>query len=374
MSTPDRRAMVERPGKDLSVRRQCTLLNLARSGVYRPKPVPVADDLAVMRRIDELHLELPFYGSRRMMFELNKEGRGVNRKRVRRLMRVMGIEALVPRPGTSKAAPGHRIYPYLLRGLAISEPNHVWASDITYIPMAHGFLYLVAIIDWASRAVLAWRLSNTIDSGFCVEALEEALARHGKPRIFNTDQGAQFTSAAFTGKLEAAGVAISMDGRGRFMDNIFIERLWRSIKYEEVHLKAYADGREARAGIGSWMTFYNFRRPHEQPDADGGVARRHGQNRGGAKSCGYAASHGQRKRVAHIPTAEAEARSGLIIKGQGQARLHLKSKPPWSHQWGPVQSRLRKWRCVIVQQCRRSQPRRQKSGFWGSATFPQRPE
>ena len=157
MSTPDRTAMVERPGKDLSVRRQCTLLNLARSGVYRPKPVPAADDLAVMRRIDELHLELPFYGSRRMMFELNKEGRGVNRKRVRRLMRVMGIEALVPRPGTSKAAPGHRIYPYLLRGLAITEPNHVWASDITYIPMAHGFLYLVAIIDWASRAVLAWR-------------------------------------------------------------------------------------------------------------------------------------------------------------------------------------------------------------------------
>ena len=245
------------------MRRQCTLLNLARSGVYRPKPVPAADDLAVMRRIDELHLELPFYGSRRMMFELNKEGRGVNRKRVRRLMRVMGIEALVPRPGTSKAAPGHRIYPYLLRGLAITEPNHVWASDITYIPMAHGFLYLVAIIDWASRAVLAWRLSNTIDSGFCVEALEEALAQHGKPRIFNTDQGAQFTSAAFTGKLEAAGVAISMDGRGRFMDNIFIERLWRSIKYEEVHLKAYADGREARAGIGSWMIFYNFRRPHQ---------------------------------------------------------------------------------------------------------------
>src|ERR1019366_2858560 len=193
MSTPDRRAMVERPGTDLSVRRQCTLLNLARSGVYRPKPVPAADDLAVMRRIDELHLELPFYGSRRVMFELNKEGRGGNRKRG-------------------------------LRGLAISEPNHVWASDITYRPMAHGFLYLVAIIDWASRAVLAWRLSNTIDSGFCVEALEEALALHGKPGIFNTDQGAQFTSAAFTSKLEAAGVAISMDGRGRFMDNIFIER------------------------------------------------------------------------------------------------------------------------------------------------------
>jgi len=263
MSAPDRRAMVERPGVDLSVRRQCALLNLARSGVYRPKPVIGAGDLALMRRIDELHLELPFYGSRRMTFELNKEDRGVNRKRVQRLMRVMGIEALVPRPGTSKPAPGHKIYPYLLRGLAIAEPNHVWAADITYIPMARGFLYLVAIIDWASRAVLAWRLSNTIDSRFCVEALDEALDRYGKPKIFNTDQGAQFTSAAFTDKLEKADVAISMDGRGRFMDNIFIERLWRSIKYEEVHLKAYADGREGRAGIGSWMTFYNFRRPHQ---------------------------------------------------------------------------------------------------------------
>jgi len=268
MSALDRRAMVERPGKDLSVRRQCALLSLARSGVYRPKSVTGADDLALMRRIDELHLELPFFGSRRMTFELNTrgrppDGRAINRKRVRRLMRVMGIEALVPRPGTSKAAPGHKIYPYLLRGLAITEPNHVWAADITYIPMARGFLYLVAIIDWASRAVLAWRLSNTIDSGFCVAALEEALKRHGRPKIFNTDQGSQFTSAVFTGKLEAAGVAISMDGRGRFMDNIFIERLWRSIKYEEVHLKAYADGLEARAGIGNWMTFYNFRRPHQ---------------------------------------------------------------------------------------------------------------
>lgn len=247
----------------MSVRRQCALLNLERSGVYRPKPVIGAGDLALMRRIDELHLELPFYGSRRMTFKLNKEGRGVNRKRVQRLMRVMGIEALVPRPGTSKPAPGHKIYPYLLRGLAIAEPNHVWAADITYIPMARGFIYLVAIIDWASRAVLGWRLSNTIDSRFCVEALEEALERYGKPKIFNTDQGAQFTSTAFTDKLEKAGVAISMDGRGRSMDNIFIERLWRSIKYEEVHLKAYADGREARAGIGSWMTFYNFRRPHQ---------------------------------------------------------------------------------------------------------------
>ena len=263
MSAPARRAKVERSGAELSVRRQCALLNVARSGVYRPQPETSADDLALMRRIDELYLEKPFYGSRRMTFDLNEEGRGVNRKRVQRLMRLMGLEGLVPRPGTSKAAPGNKIYPYLLRGVSITEPNHVWASDITYIPMASGFLYLVAVIDWASRAVLAWRLSNTMDSAFCVEALEEALRRYGKPRIFNTDQGAQFTSAAFTGKLEAAGIAISMDGRGRFMDNIFIERLWRSIKYEEVHLKAYADGREARDGIGKWMDFYNHRRPHQ---------------------------------------------------------------------------------------------------------------
>ena len=264
MSAPDRRAMVERPGKDLSLRRQCALVGVARSGIYRPKPVAGADDLAVMRRIDELHLELPFYGSRRMTFELNKEGRGVNRKRVQRLMRLMGIAALGPKPRTSKPAPGHRIYPYLLRNLTIERANHVWAADVTYIPMACGFLYLVAIIDWASRAVLAWRLSNTIDVSFCLAALEEALARFGRPEIFNTDsQGSTFTAEAFTSKLVTAGVEISMDGRGRFMDNIFIERLWRSIKYEEVHLKAYADGCEARSGIGSWMTFYNFRRPHQ---------------------------------------------------------------------------------------------------------------
>src|SRR5208283_4311441 len=201
MSAPERRAMVERPAADLSVRRQCTLLNVARSGVYRPKPEPGANDLALMRRIDELHLELPFYGSRRMTFVLNRQGHGANRKRVRRLMRVMGIEALVPRPGTSKAAPGHKMYPYLLRGLKIVEPNHVWAADVTYIPMACGFLYLVAIIDWASRAVLAWRLSNTNDASFCASALEEALLRFGKPRIFNTDQGSTFTAEAFVGKL-----------------------------------------------------------------------------------------------------------------------------------------------------------------------------
>ena len=263
MSVPDRRAMIDRARDDLSVRRQCELLRLSRSGVYRPEPRGVANDLVLMRRIDEVHLELPFYGSRRMVLELAKDGHMVNRKHVQRLMRSMGIVGLVPRPGTSKPAPGHKIYPYLLRGVTIVEPNHVWASDITYIPMEHGSLYLVAIMDWASRAVLAWRLSNTMDTSFCVAALEEALARYGTPKIFNTDQGSQFTSEAFTGRLVAAGIAISMDGRGRFMDNIFIERLWRSIKYEEVHLKAYANGREARAGIGEWMTFYNHQRPHQ---------------------------------------------------------------------------------------------------------------
>lgn len=266
MSLPDRRAMIDPAKDDLSVRRQCELLALARSGVYRRKSATAARDLVVMRRLDELHLKLPFFGSRRMLFELNKEGHGVNRKHVQRLMRVMGIVALVPRPGTSKPGPGHKIYPYLLRNVTIIEPNHVWAADITYIPMEHGFLYLVAVIDWASRAVLAWRLSNTMDTRFCTDALDEALARHGKPRIFNTDQGSQFTSEAFTSRLISADVEISMDGRGRFLDNIFIERLWRSVKYEEVHLKAYADGREARAGIGAWMTFYNEERPHQAMD------------------------------------------------------------------------------------------------------------
>jgi putative transposase len=263
MSRPDREAMLDRDCVDLSMRRQCTLLRLARSGVYRRKAGPDPDDLAVMKRIDELHLAQPFYGSRKMVVALREEGRQVNRKRVRRLMRIMGLEALVPKPGTSTASPQNKIYPYLLRGMTIDRPNHVWAADITYIPMAKGFLYLVAIIDWASRAVLAWRLSNTMDTRFCLEALEQALATFGKPEIFNTDQGAQFTSAAFTGQLQAAGIRISMDGRGRWMDNVFIERVWRSLKYEEVHLKAYSGGREARIGIGEWMIFYNTRRFHQ---------------------------------------------------------------------------------------------------------------
>ncbi len=258
MSTPDRRARLDRDHESLSVRRQCALMGLARSGVYR-RPVPAKQsDIALMARIDALYTERPFFGSRRIAFELK-----ANRKRVQRLMRLMGIEALGPKPCTSKPQPGHKIYPYLLRNLTIDKPNQVWATDITYIPIGAGALYLVAIMDWASRAVLSWRLSNTMDVSFCVSALEEALARFGKPEIFNSDQGSQFSSAAFTGVLEKAGVRISMDGRGRYMDNIFIERLWRSLKHEDIYLKHYADGREAREGIAAWIAFYNSRRPHQ---------------------------------------------------------------------------------------------------------------
>lgn len=263
MSAADRRAMLDRAHSALSVRRQCALLGLARSGVYRPRP-PVNDsDLAVMRRLDELFMAHPFLGSRRMAAMLRAEGMAINRKRVQRLMRRMGIAALGPKPRTTRPAPGHKIYPYLLRGLTIDRPNQVWAADITYLPIGRGFLYLVAVIDWASRAVLSWRLSNTLDGSFCVAALEDALARYGRPEIFNTDQGSQFTAAAFTGVLAAAGIRISMDGRGRWMDNVFIERLWRSLKHEDVYLKGYADGHEARHGIAAWFAFYNTRRPHQ---------------------------------------------------------------------------------------------------------------
>lgn len=263
MSKPDRAAMLDRVHPDVSVRRQCVLLGLARSGVYRVRAAANDDgEAGLMRRLDELFTAHPFLGSRRMAALLRAEGRAVNRKRVQRLMRRMGIAALGPKPRTTKPAPGHTIHPYLLRGLAIDRPNQVWAADITYIPIGCGFLYLVAVIDWASWAVLSWRLSNTMEAGFCVAALEDALARFGWPAIFNTDQGSQFTSAAFTGALAAAGVRISMDGRGRWMDNVFIERLWRSLKYEDVYLKGYADGREARAGIAAWFAFYNEVRPH----------------------------------------------------------------------------------------------------------------
>ena len=263
MSTQDRRAMLDRDHPTLSIRGQCRFLGIARSGVYRPAPTNDDSDLVLMRRIDALFMAWPFLGSRRMTAMLRAEGLTVNRKRVQRLMRLMGIAALGPKPKTSRPAQGHEIYPYLLRDLVIDRPNQVWAADITYIPIGRGFLYLVAIIDWASRAVLAWRLSNTMDAAFCVDALDEALARFGKPEIFNTDQGSQFTGAAFTSRLADADIRISMDGRGRWLDNVFIERLWRSLKYEDVYLKGYADGREARAGIAAWIAFYNGRRPHQ---------------------------------------------------------------------------------------------------------------
>jgi putative transposase len=263
MSIPDRRAKLDRAHGVLSIRHQCRLLGLSRSGVYRT-PLPANDnDPTLMRRIDELFTARPFLGSRRVARMLSKEGATINRKRVQRLMRKMGIEALGPKPRTSRPAPGHRIYPYLLRGMTIDRSNQVWAADITYIPMGRGFLYLVAVIDWASRAVLSWRLSNTMDVSFCVDALEDALSRFGKPQIFNTDQGSQFTSMAFTGVLERAGVLISMDGRGRWMDNVFIERVWRSLKHEDVYLKGYADGRELHEGLSDWIAFYNEERPHQ---------------------------------------------------------------------------------------------------------------
>ena len=250
----------------LSLTRQAQLLRLSRSGLYyRPRPVPPAD-LAMMRRIDELHLDYPFAGSRMLRDMLGAEGIAIGRQRVARMMKRMGIEALYRRPNTSKPAPGHKIYPYLLRGLAVERPNRVWAMDITYIAMARGFVYLTAVVDWFSRRVLAWRLSITMETAFCREAVEEALARHGKPEIFNTDQGSQFTSVEFTGLLRGHGIAISMDGKGSWRDNVFVERLWRSVKYEEVYLRAYESVGEARASLRRYLDFYNRKRPHSSLD------------------------------------------------------------------------------------------------------------
>jgi putative transposase len=258
----DRRALIDSES-ELSVRRQCDLLGVSRSGLYY-EPAPTStDELALMRRIDELHLEHPFYGSRNIAHALSNEGLRVNRKCVQRIMRLMNLESTAPKPNTSRAAPEHTKYPYLLRKLSISRPNQVWATDITYNPLAHGFAYLAAIMDWYTRRVLAWRLSNTLDTGFCIEALEEALWRFPQPEIFNTDQGAQFTADAFTGVLLGRGIRVSMDGKGRCLDNVFVERLWRSLKYEEVYLHAYDSPREARVGIGRYFKFYNLERPHQ---------------------------------------------------------------------------------------------------------------
>ncbi len=253
--------MVERPGP-LALSRQCQLLGLNRAALYYQAAPVDAYELELMALLDRQYLRTPFYGSRRMTAWLQTQGHGVNRKRVQRLMQRMGLAAIYQRPRTSRPAPANRIYPYLLRGLRIERVHQVWAADITYIPMARGFLYLVAVMDWVSRYVLAWRLSNLLDASFCIEALEEAL-RQGRPEIFNTDQGSQFTDAGFTGVLRGHGVAISMDGRGRYADNIFVERLWRSVKYEEVYLKAYDNVAQARQGIAAYFEFYNHQRLHQ---------------------------------------------------------------------------------------------------------------
>ena len=257
--------MIDRGG-EVPVKRQAQLLGLSRSSVYyRPRAVSERD-LGLMRRLDEVHLEAPFYGARKLAAQLRREGHAVGRRHVATLMRRMGIAALYRTPRTSLPARQAAIYPYLLANVAIERPNQVWASDLTYLPMAHGFMYLVAILDVASRKVLAWRLSNTMTAEFCVAALEEALAKYGRPEIFNTDQGAQFTSEEWLAPLKTAGVAISMDGKGRWIDNVFIERLWRSVKYEEVYLRAYANGGEARASLTKYFAFYNQRRLHEALD------------------------------------------------------------------------------------------------------------
>src|SRR5271157_1976693 len=263
MNQVARLSLVDRADADLSIVAQCRLLKVARSSLYRRPAAVSEDDLRLMRRIDELYLATPFYGARRMAAVLRREHWTVNRKRVRRLMRVMRIEAIYQKPNTSRRHPDHVVYPYLLRGLVIDGSNQVWCADITYIPLAKGFVYLVAVMDWFSRRVLAWRLSTGMDTGFCVEALQEALDRYGSPNIFNTDQGAQFTSAGFTGVLAASSVRISMDGKGRYLDNIFIERLWRSLKYEDIYIKAYASVPEARRGIDGWLSFYNDERLHQ---------------------------------------------------------------------------------------------------------------
>jgi len=253
--------MIDR-SHELPLTRQAKVLRLSRSGLYyQPEPVSPAD-LAIMRRLDELHLNYPFAGSRMLRDLLRGEGVVIGRQHVITLMKRMRIKAIYRRPNTSKPAPGNKIYPYLLRGLTVDRPDQVWAMDISYIPMRRGFVYLAAVIDWHTRRVLAWRLSITMEVDFCLEAVEEAMARHGKPGIFNTDQGSQFTSAAFTGLLADNGVRISMDGKGAWRDNVFVERLWRSVKYEEVYLKAYESVAEARASIGRYLNFYNCKRPH----------------------------------------------------------------------------------------------------------------
>ena len=258
--------MVEPSNKQLSISRQCQILDLNRSTYYyRPKPIK-PEDLELMRTIDELYLQNPSSGSRSIRRQLRRQGQKVNRKRVQRLMRLMGIEAVYPKPRTSRPHPQHRIYPYLLRELSIDRPNQVWSADITYIPMARGFMYLVAIMDWSSRKILSWQISNTMEPAFCIDALKEALNRYGAPDIFNTDQGAQFTSNAFTQVLKDNQVSISMDGRGRCQDNIFIERLWWTLKHQYIYLHSFDTGKALRRGLAGWITYYNQERGHSSLD------------------------------------------------------------------------------------------------------------
>lgn len=254
--------MIEPNLPGLSVGKQCALLSISRSSFYYEPKGESEMNLDLMRLIDKQFLETPFYGVRQMTWHLRNEDHLVNEKRIRRLMRLMGLMPIYQKPNTSKAAQGHKIYPYLLRGLRVDRPNQVWCADITYLPMRRGFLYLVAIMDWHTRKVLAWRISNTLEADFCVAALNEAIHKFGPPEIMNTDQGSQFTSFAWTDRLRRSTIRISMDGKGRFLDNIFVERLWRSMKYECVYLHAWETGSEARAGIGNWMEFYNHKRPH----------------------------------------------------------------------------------------------------------------
>jgi putative transposase len=262
MNIERRRQIIDPMYPRLSVVRQCELVSISRSGFYYQPASETPLNLMLMRLIDEQFLQTPWYGSRQMARHLRREGYGVGRKRVRRLMAKMGLVPIYQRPRTTVPHPDHQVYPYLLREMVIDRPNQVWCADITYIPMRRGFLYLVAVMDWSTRKVLSWRVSNTMDADFCIEALEEALARFGRPEIFNTDQGSQFTSPRFTGVLRDAGVRISMDGRGRWMDNVFIERLWRSLKYECIYLHAFETGLELRAGLADWISYYNARRPH----------------------------------------------------------------------------------------------------------------
>ena len=333
--------MIDR-NHDLSLSRQAKILNVSRGSVYY-KPWPVsAEDLKIMRRLDELHLDYPFAGSRMLRDLLKREGVSIGRRHVATLMKRMGIEAIYRRPNTSKPAPGHKVYPYLLRGKKIERADHVWAMDITYIPMARGFVYLAAVVDVFSRRVLSHRLSITMEAEFCVEALREALAKHGKPEIFNTDQGSQFTSIDFTGVLLEHGVAISMDGKGAWRDNVFVERLWRSVKYEEVYLCAYDSVSEARASIARYLAFYNERRPHSSLDRrtpdEAYLGRRQSRRRHETVATIFDAASGRatpsrrcikiaRPRVQHNPADPLNFR-GALFKQPESKRRSLKSSAP----------------------------------------------